>query len=302
MIYIYSGDNDYELHKNSQKLIQNFVQNHGELAVERLDGEEKTPAEILDAVQSMPFLGGEKLIVVVSPSKEVLERLDSVEPADTTTVLVLSSKLDKRAAYYKKISKLPGFKDFSVAKNQNLIGWVSENAKEQGGKISSNDARFLIERVGANQMLLSKEVEKLVTYDSNISRSHIELLTEPSPQTTVFQLLDAVFAGNLKKVQQVYEEQRAQKVEPLAIIGMIAWQLHVVALIKSSGNKSADSIAKDAKLNPFVVRKSQAIARHVSMAQLKKMVSDALRLDINLKSKSIDADEALLNYLLTLGV
>lgn len=300
MIYIYSGDNDYETKKSSQKLIIDFVRQHGELALERLDGEEKQTAEIIDALQSMPFLGGEKMVVVTSPSKELLDQLDAIEMAETTTALVIVGKPDKRAAYYKKITKLPGYKDFTNTKNQNTSQWVVDHTKKAGGSIALADARFLVDRVGANQMLLASEIEKLVLYNPQVTRQSIELLCEPSPQTTVFQLLDAAFAGKVQIVERLYAEQRAQKVEPLAILGMIAWQLHILALIKSAGDKSPDTIAKEAKLNPYVVRKSHSIARNVTMNQIKQMVADALQLDINLKSKPIDADEAMLVYLLTL--
>jgi DNA polymerase III delta subunit len=49
-----------------------------------------------------------------------------------------------------------------------------------------------------------------------------------------------------------------------------------------------------------VVRKSQALARGLSLANLKAKIEALLQLDLNLKTKSMDADEALQFYLLTL--
>jgi DNA polymerase III delta subunit len=109
------------------------------------------------------------------------------------------------------------------------------------------------------------------------------------------------FAGNYKKAEQMYFEQRAQKVEAYAIMGMLAWQLHILALVKAAGAKSADVIAKEAKLSPFVVKKTQAIARRLSMDQIRKFVRDARDLDIVLKSQTINADDAMTTYLLKLA-
>jgi DNA polymerase III delta subunit len=82
---------------------------------------------------------------------------------------------------------------------------------------------------------------------------------------------------------------------------MLAWQLHVLALIKTAGSRSAEQIAAQAKLNPFVVRKSQGLARHLSLEQLKQLIEELLQVDLKLKTVAVDADEALQLYLLRLG-
>jgi DNA polymerase III delta subunit len=82
----------------------------------------------------------------------------------------------------------------------------------------------------------------------------------------------------------------------------LAWQLHVLALVRAAGDKPASQIASEAKLNPYVVRKSMERARSLSMDQLKTMIGELHQLDITLKSKSIDPDEALQNYILMIGV
>ncbi len=162
------------------------------------------------------------------------------------------------------------------------------------------DAGYLIERLGLNQQLLSSELAKLLTYSPKINRTSIDLLTEPTPQSTIFQLLDAAFAGNAKKALKIYQEQRAGKTEPLAIIGMLAWQLHVVALIVSAGQRSDAEIAKEAKLSPFVVRKSRHIARELALSRVTQLISQLLDLDLHIKTTSTDADDALQAYILTI--
>ena len=109
--------------------------------------------------------------------------------------------------------------------------------------MKSNDARYLVERVGTNQQLLANEIEKLALYDKDISKESIDLLTEETPQSTIFELLEAAFAGNHRKVQTLYAEQRAMKVEPPQIIALLAWQLHILAIIKTAGDRTPETIA-----------------------------------------------------------
>jgi DNA polymerase III delta subunit len=49
-----------------------------------------------------------------------------------------------------------------------------------------------------------------------------------------------------------------------------------------------------------VVQKTQRIASKLSLGDVKNLVRDALELDVRLKSQSIDADEALQYFLLTI--
>jgi DNA polymerase III delta subunit len=178
-------------------------------------------------------------------------------------------------------------------------------AKENGGIISSNDARYLVERVGANQQMLSGELDKLLLYESQyegrVSRESIDLLTDRTPQSTIFQLLETAFAGNIRQTFALYEEQRALKVEPQQIVAMLAWQLHILALIKTAGQRNPADIAKEAKLSPYVVQKSAAIVRSLSLVKLKELIGDLLDIDAKSKRSNLDIDEALQRYLLKLS-
>jgi DNA polymerase III delta subunit len=287
------------------RLIGDFVAEYGDLALERLDGEEADFSRLQAALTGLPFLTAKKLVVLRAPSqnKQFAEQIEQLlaNIAATNDVILIEPKLDKRLSYYKILKKQTDFRDFSNLDINGLAHWLSDQAKKQQGSLSSADARYLVERVGANQQLLFNELEKLLLYDPKISRANIDLLTEATPQSTIFQLLEAAFSGNNKKMLQLYAEQRALKVEPPQIIAMLTWQLHILAIIKTSGDRSAEQIAKQARLSPYVVRKSQSIARHLTLVELKKLMSDLLSIDVKSKRTNLDADEALQTYLLKLA-
>jgi DNA polymerase III delta subunit len=159
---------------------------------------------------------------------------------------------------------------------------------------------LLISRIGINQQLLLNELNKLLAYDEHITKDTIVAMTESMPQSTVFELLDAAFSGNAKRAIELYREQRALRVEPQMIVGMLAWQLHILAVVKASGTKSANEIAQSAKLSPYVVQKSQGLVQRLSMPRLSQIVTELLQLDIASKRSSMDADEALELYFLQL--
>ena len=90
------------------------------------------------------------------------------------------------------------------------------------------------------------------------------------------------------------------KVEPQQILALLGWQLHIMALVKTAGERDPSQIASEAKINPFVVRKIQGIVRNMKLSELKALIHEVFTLDIRLKSESIDADEALQNLIITL--
>jgi DNA polymerase III delta subunit len=49
-----------------------------------------------------------------------------------------------------------------------------------------------------------------------------------------------------------------------------------------------------------VIRKSSSITHRLNVADIKKIVGEALALDVRLKTESVDADEALKFFLLSL--
>lgn len=332
MIVTLTGENSFALGQELRRIIDGFVAQHGDMALERLDGQEVDFVRIQEALTSLPFLASKKMVVLRSPSAnkkftEEAEKLLGNVP-ETTDVVIVEPKLDKRLSYYKYLKKAADFREFPQLDLIGLSKWLAAEAKERGGSIGPADARYLVERVGMNQQLLSGELEKLLIHasrhpelvpgsptknngipkrvrndareDAKITRADIDELTEATPQSTIFQLLEAAFAGNTKTVLKLYAEQRAMKVEPPQIVAMLAWQLHVLAVIKTAGERTPNDIAREARLSPFVVQKSAAIARKLTLAELKKLIADLLKIDMRSKRESIDPDEALQHYLLNL--
>lgn len=305
MIKTLTGENSFAWQHILRGQVDKFVSEFGDLALQRIDGEEAEFSAIQEALTSLPFLSNKKLVVLRSPSKnkEFLEGVEQVlaNVGETTDVIIIEPKLDKRLSYYKYLKSKTDFKEYNELDLNGLSTWLTTRAKELGGSISSGDARYLAERVGLNQQLLGNELEKLILHNPSVTRQTIDLMTDETPQSTIFQLLESAFSGNSRKAMKLYQEQRALKVEPQQIVAMIAWQLHVLAILKSAGNLSIDEIAKDSKLNPYVLRKSQAIADDLSLKELEALIEQLMDIDAKSKITSIDVDEALKNYLLRLS-
>lgn len=306
MVRTLTGDNSFMLQAELEGITREFIGEYGDLGLEHLDGDETSFADIQGALQSLPFLATKKMVVLRQASANKLF-VEQVEPLlkdlpDSTILIIVESKIDKRSSFYKYLKKATDFREYGSLDRNGLARWLSQQAKEAGGSLHVQDALYLVERVGVDQRMLANELEKLLIYNSKVTREIIDLLTDKSPQSTVFELLEAAFAGKSRDVMRLYEEQRELKTEPQQIIAMLTWQLHILAIVKTAGERSADSIAQQAKINPFVVRKSISIARGISLQTLKDLIEKLLLIDIRLKREDINADDAVQNYLLAMTI
>lgn len=304
MIVALVGNNSFALKNRLDELTGKFVADYGDLALERLDGEEDEAKVIVEGLQSLPFLAQRKMVVVRSGSlnKEFAEQIEQIISSigESTDVVFYEPQIDKRTVYFKVLKSQTTFEEFHELDSQSLSKWLVDEAKKQDGRLDFSNANYLVERVGTNQGLLANELGKLLIYSPEISRKNIDLLIDQTPQSKIFDLLDAAFGGRKDRALRLYEDQRAQKVEPQAILAMIAWQLQQIAVAKMAGNRSLTEVSRDSGMKEYPLRKAKNLADKLSDNELKTMVSEALDIDWRGKTTSLDMDEALKTYIVSL--
>ncbi len=292
------------LQQRLNELTEKFAAKYGEFALERIDGEEVEPQVIIDSLKSLPFLASRKMIVLRSLGKNKLasgqieQIISSI--SKELDVIFYEPSADKRTSFYKTLKKHTEFEEHNELDSRQLAQWLSSEAQRRGGQLALSDASYLVEKVGQDQMLLASELQKLLIYDHQITRENIDLLVEPTPQGKIFELLEAAFSGRQAAALRLYDEQRAQKVEPQAILALVSWQLQLLALVKAGGNRPASKIAKDSGKSEFPLVKASRLAAKITDEKLKLMVEWALEIDWQGKTTALDMDEALKNYLISL--
>jgi DNA polymerase III subunit delta len=304
MIITLAGNNSFLMQRRLNELVNKFLSEESDLALERIDASESTYEAILDAVASIPFLASNKMVVVreLSQNKQAAENVEQLisSISSSTQLVLVEPDIDKRTSFYKIVKTKTNLEEYFEKNEHELSNWLISEAKKLGGNILMTDANYLIERVGLNQGILFNELNKLIINSPEITQESIDLLTEKAPSSKVFDLLDATFAGKKQKALDLYEQQRAQKVEPEAILALLIWQLNILSLAKYGAGKSANQIAKDARLNPYPVQKAQSLATKISNDKLSEMIGRALDIDHKSKTISIDLDEALKAYIVSL--
>ena len=163
MIVSFSGPNSFELQRALRKRTQDFIKEQGDFGVEFLDASRVSAATLIEGVQAMPFLAGKRLLIVQDPAenKQFIEKfsscIDSI--SDDTEIIFVQEKYDKRSSFYKLLQKKADNKVFEELNEAALIKWIGEYVSYEQGTIQSQDARYLIERVGMSQRTVQSELQ-----------------------------------------------------------------------------------------------------------------------------------------------
>ena len=225
MRVVLTGTNKFAIANEQHMLVSEFKRNHGD-GVERFDGTKLSSADpVLNAVRSISLLEPTKMVIVrdFSQSSDLMNSIEVIyeQAADTTDLLLIDSRLDKRTKGYKYLQKNFEIRIMKELAPFELDKWIVGYVKDLSGTITPKDAQYLAERVGPNQLLLSSEIKKLLLASSTINQENIDLLVDPTPQSKIFTMLEELFRGHGKLAWKLYLDQIAQGEQPQKILAMI---------------------------------------------------------------------------------
>ena len=294
-VYLLTGDEGYLIHQVRLALIKALLpegdtMNYHPYELDRVD-----IREISDLALSFPFFSEKRVIVldttgIIKDGKEELLALFDKLP-DSTCMILIEEKVDKRSSVYKWIKK----KGYVVeAKKEDLTegemkkyiaGWL----KRAGKKISARDASFLVDRVGKDLYRLNAEVCKLIAYSGEreeIGQEDILALVPADIEDKIFELTEAIAAGNHDLVKIRYREMILLKEPPLRILYMMTRQYRIMTIVCDMTDRRIPDkeIAGAAGIRDFVVRKNRALLRGYDVGSLEEILDSCLETENRIKS------------------
>lgn len=300
MNYLITGDS-YLVDMKLSELKANFLDSHPQGLIERVDPDDISLNKIQEILGSTSLFSSDKLVIVrgLGLNKNVAGDIEQIfeSIADNVELILVEKVLDKRSIYYKFLHSDKRLEHHDLAPD-NIIKWVLDQVVEQGGKISSSDAKYLVESVGSQPEQLYFEIKKLIFYSPNITRENIDLLIQKTLTSSVFDLVNAIFIQGADRAVKLYDQQRFLGTEAVAIVGMISWQLHLLALTKIS-DKSPAEISRETKISSYSLSQSASISKNLSLSDINKMIKTLSAIDYKSKTSSINIDEALKTWIAT---
>lgn len=296
------GSNSFLIEQIVNERIQKFVVKNGNMGIESINGLETQYIDIVPRITSVSLFSSNKLVILkdISHNNELVEHLDELLTAgDSTELIIVDPTIDGRSKLYKKLKLLTNFRAINELPRPSLVDWMIEYVNSKQATISRVSADYLLDRVGLNQLVCYQELNKLMLYDKKIDRTSIDLLVESNPQSRIFDLVNNAFKHNHRLVIQIYQELRSIGEDTSKIIGLLAWQLHLIAVVKSAVNKTNMEIANDLGGKPMTINETKKIANSIRLEDLKQIIDRLLKIDDKSKQQTINIDDALLYFLLS---
>jgi DNA polymerase-3 subunit delta len=101
-----------------------------------------------------------------------------------------------------------GMVELARVEESDGVRWVIERGRQQGVKVDQDAARELIDSLGADMMLVSSELEKLILYVAEkrqISLGDVETMVLAAKQRSLYELTDAISAKDKTRALAVLD-------------------------------------------------------------------------------------------------
>lgn len=308
--YIFCGL-DEELIKEGITLIVNNAVDKSLLDLNyiRLDGLTTTFDEIMNACETMPFMGDKKIVVVYRASflkdktdasgtklyNDLLKYLKDLPPY---TVLIMyylfNDKRDtpKKSNKVKALEKVSKVVYFDKLKKDRYYKKVEEVFKEKGKEIGKIELRYFAEKVQNNFDIIRREADKLIAYSQNraITKKDIDKLIANSSEDDIFDLVDFISQKKVEKALDLLYDLLTKSDQHMLIISNIEnnfKRLYEIKVLVQNGAKVND-ISSKFKLPSFVCEKLINQCNKFSVKQLQRIMEICLETENKIKTTGVD--------------
>lgn len=267
---------------------------------------EEESKRVLGEILSVPFLSEKRLVVVknllVSKEKALQEELAGRIKQKTlpeSTVLVFWENGEtfkgKEALALFELLKQEKYKEyFKPLETRELGIWIAQEVKNRGGNIDKQALAYMIRNAGGDLLFLNQVIDQLVSYKGEeiITESDLALFMDSNADDNVFNLVDAIVAGDKARAYSMLAEQYKMGKDSFYVFAMIVRQFRILLQIKDVLDRGLKPDAKAMGLHPFVLKKTLPIVGRYSMDQLR--AANACLLDIDIQTKTGKAEHSLL--------
>jgi DNA polymerase III subunit delta len=262
---------------------------------------ERGLAPALTAARTLPMFARRRMVLVRG-----LEELkaDDLEPllgyvADpnpsTCLVLVAGGKVDGRLKTFQALRKKGYLHEFAHLRDRELPQWLLAEARSRKLDLAPEAAEALAQAAGPELGRLALGLEQTALYagpGTRILPDHVEAVIAESRERSIFELTQAIGAGNLPDALRLLGNMLRNREPPLRIQFMLLRQLRQIWRAKelAAAGTPRPEIAAKVGMNPYFLDDVLVPARRLSTAALERSFRRLYQADLSLKSSRIDPE------------
>jgi len=208
-----------------------------------LYGDESDGSEILARAGQAPVFAARRYVVVKSAEKLTAKDGETLlpyvkEPCETTTLVFVAAKLDKRLKFSKELMERAVAIDCASISDVQLSLWIRAESGRAGVRLSEEAAGALAHlalslkgEAGGSLNLLRRELEKLAAYvpsGKTAGVQDVEAVRGGEPGASVFDLARAIAERREGRALWILARNLDSGEDPLRILGALAWQFRQI--------------------------------------------------------------------------
>jgi DNA polymerase-3 subunit delta len=317
-VYLFAGEEPYLVDmclSKTEKLIAADNLNREVFYIQ-----ESSVEDILNALQTLPFFNGKRVIIVKDVQKMKAgdaERFTGYlsNIIDTSCLIFLYLSNYKKETIVKRKEFI---NECIASKNCICVDCRKQYEKEvkefiknefsQKGKFISNDLIVeIIEKNGTDLLSISNEIEKLLLFngknEKNITKEDLAVISGYSRETNIYTLSSSIESKDLKKAIFILEKLLSEGEEPVMILSAISSavrrMLNAKSMIDEQGMSDAQAAAV-LKIHNFYSGAFFTNLQKYNIKTLKKSLETILKADMSIKTGSGDAASALEKVVLSI--
>ena len=308
--YIFCGL-DEELIKEGRNLIVNTTIDTSLLDLNyiRLDGLTTTFDEIMNACETMPFMGDKKVVVVyragflkektdATGTKLYNDILKYLKDLPTYTVLIMYYLFNDKRENPKKNKKLSSLDKYMKVvhcdklKKDKYYKKIEDMFKDKGRAIGKIQVKYFADKVANNFDIIKREIEKLDAYawGREITKEDIDKLLNSKSEDDIFDLVEYISQRKVEKALDLLDELLFKADQHMLIITSI--QNHFKRLyefkVYLSKGKRVDFFMSKYRLPQFVCEKIMNQCQKFNLKQLNELIKICVDAENKLKSSASD--------------
>ncbi|MDY0396734.1 DNA polymerase III subunit delta [Virgibacillus halophilus] len=230
-------------------------------------------------------------------------------PADYSTLVFIGDyeKIDQRKKIAKLLKKAATVVECNQVKPYELDKWIKTIAQQMKIMIDSSAMQILEEELSTNLQLMESEMNKLALYageEGVITKEIAERLISHSVASTSLRMVDAVMDHDLYKAIAIVKDLEKTKEEPIAMIGLLAFQFRMIFRVKLLKEKGygQSQIQKTIGAHPYVIKMAWNREKQFTLNKLHFIMDKLANADSDMKQGKMEkniAFELLVHDLIT---
>ena len=263
MNYLLIGNEIYGQNQRKKQLIEQFVSIDDQMNLTYYNEDANNDIrQLIIQCQTYPFLSDYRVIVYENPSfifdsklldaKQQQALVDYLSnPVETTVlIMVINKTVNSNSLIYKKISKYFKIEKFDKLSQNDFEKLVRDDLKTNSVNISKDALDLLLSRLDNDVEKYKNELNKLLTYGTELDYQDIDYLINQPIENDIFKLTNAINQNDLAASLKVYRDLLTNnKNDVLSIIGLLASQYRSMAQVKLLSQLGYNNAQIAAKLN-----------------------------------------------------